>query len=71
MSALITPDGVTHELTSLFTQAVLTGELPLRSQATLAQRLGRAPEIVATAACVIAFALNLRRGRKSSRAAVR
>ena len=71
VSALITPDGVTHERASLFTQAVLTGELPLRSQATLAQRLGRAPEIVATAACVIAFALNLRRGRKSSRAVVR
>lgn len=64
VSALITPDGVTHEASSLFTRAVLDGDLPLRSHATLAQRLGRWPEIIGAA--ITALALLGARRRKSS-----
>lgn len=64
VSALITPDGVTHEASSLFTRAVLDGELPLRSHVTLAQRLGRWPEIAGAA--ITALALLGARRRKSS-----
>lgn len=71
VSALITPDGVAHDKTSLFTSKTLTGQLPLRSHATLAQRVGRAPEILAATACVLALIVNVRRRRKSSDAAVR
>ena len=49
-SALITPDGTAHQVTSLFTQAVVRGALPLRDATTLATRLGEAPEWVAAAA---------------------
>lgn len=44
VSALITPDGVVHQPTSLFTQAVLSGTLPLRSELTLAARVGDWPQ---------------------------
>ena len=71
VSALITPDGVAHQSTSLFTRQVLSGELPLRSHATPAQRLGRAPELAAASAVVIALGAMLVRRRKSSRRAVR
>lgn len=65
VSALITPDGAAHQRTELFTRKVLTGELPLRDHATFAQRIGRAPEYVSTAALVMAVAIRARR-RKSS-----
>lgn len=64
VSALITPDGVMHDKSSLFTQKVLQGELPLRSHTTLAQRMGRTPEYVSTA--ILAVALIGIRRRKSS-----
>ena len=74
VSALITPDGVAHESSELFTHQVLNGSLPLRDQATLAQKLGRFPEILC--ACVTALVLagaarENRRLRKSSAALVR
>ncbi|GAA1974910.1 apolipoprotein N-acyltransferase [Terrabacter lapilli] len=62
-SALITPDGTAHQVTSLFTQAVVRGALPLRDATTLATRVGEAPEWVAAAALVAMLALGLRRGR--------
>ena len=56
-SALITPDGTAHQVTSLFTQAVVRGALPLRDATTLATRLGEAPEWVAAAALLTMLAL--------------
>lgn len=52
-SALITPDGTAHQVTSLFTQAVVRGDLPLRDATTLATRVGAAPEWVATATLLV------------------
>jgi apolipoprotein N-acyltransferase len=62
-SALITPDGTAHQVTSLFTQAVVSGALPLRDATTLATRVGEAPEWVAAAALLVVLALGIRRGR--------
>lgn len=62
-SALITPDGTAHQVTSLFTQAVVRGALPLRDATTLATRLGEAPEWVAAAALLTMLALGVRGGR--------
>ncbi|GAA2484426.1 apolipoprotein N-acyltransferase [Terrabacter carboxydivorans] len=62
-SALITPDGTAHQVTSLFTQAVVRGALPLRDATTLATRVGEAPEWVAAAALLTMLALGLRGGR--------
>ena len=55
VSGLITPDGRVHDRSELFTHDVLTGQLPLRSNVTWAQRMGRAPEI----ACALAVAAAL------------
>ena len=43
VSALITPDGVAHQSTELYTAAVLSGDLPLRTDLTVADRLGDWP----------------------------
>ena len=64
-SALITPDGTAHQVTSLFTQAVVRGALPLRDATTLATRVGEAPEWVAAAALLTLLALGLWGGRGS------
>lgn len=65
-SALITPDGTAHQVTSLFTQAVVRGALPLRDATTLATRVGEAPEWVAAAALLTMLALGLRSGRPAA-----
>ncbi len=52
VSALITPDGTAHGPTSLFTAAVLSGDLPLRTELTLATRAGPWPERAAAALLV-------------------
>lgn len=65
-SALITPDGTAHQVTSLFTQAVVRGALPLRDATTLATRVGEAPEWVAAAALLMMLALGIRRGRAAA-----
>ena len=59
-SALITPDGTAHQVTSLFTQAVVRGALPLRDSMTLATRLGEGPEWVALLALVVLLGRRLR-----------
>jgi len=48
VSAIITPDGVAHQETSLFTAAVLEADLPLRTTQTIATRVGVAPEVALT-----------------------
>jgi apolipoprotein N-acyltransferase len=54
VSALITPDGTAHQASSLFTRAVLSGELPLRTQRTPASIVGPWPEYLT---CLILLTL--------------
>jgi len=49
VSAMITPDGTAHQRTTLFTPAVLAADLPLRTDRTVADRVGSWPEILASA----------------------
>jgi len=55
VSALITPDGTPHQASTLFTQAVLSGQLPLRTTLTVATVLGPWPEYAAVLAFVVAL----------------
>ncbi|MBK7723224.1 MAG: apolipoprotein N-acyltransferase [Austwickia sp.] len=52
VSALITPDGVAHDQTELFTTALRSRELPRRTELTLATRAGRWPEALLTLAAL-------------------
>lgn len=65
-SALITPDGTAHQVTSLFTQAVVRGALPLRDGTTVATRVGELPEWLAAGALLVLLgrALVTRRGTR-------
>jgi apolipoprotein N-acyltransferase len=65
-SALITPDGTAHQVTSLFTQAVVRGALPLRDAQTLATRVGEAPEWVAAAALLVLVGARVRNRRPAA-----
>lgn len=65
-SALITPDGTAHQVTSLFTQAVVRGDLPLRDATTLATRVGAAPEWIAAAALVVLLGVSAVRRRRAA-----
>lgn len=67
VSGLITPDGMVHDRSSLFTRKVLAGTLPLRSSTTLADRWGPLPEYLVDAAAVVAVALAARGNRKRRR----
>ncbi|MDO5711127.1 MAG: apolipoprotein N-acyltransferase [Micrococcales bacterium] len=60
VSALITPDGTTHESTSLFTSAVLAADLPLRTSLTPATRVGPWPEWLASAGLLVLLVSQLR-----------
>jgi apolipoprotein N-acyltransferase len=57
VSAMITPDGTAHQLSTLFTPAVLAADLPLRTDRTVADRLGPMPEILAGAGLTVMLAL--------------
>ncbi|MEO8850849.1 MAG: apolipoprotein N-acyltransferase [Allobranchiibius sp.] len=57
VSGLITPDGVVHDRSSLFTSKVLSGAMPLRSTLTLSDRIGQAPEYAAYLVAVASFLL--------------
>ena len=67
-SALITPDGTAHQVTTLFTQALVQGALPLRDATTVATRLGEAPEWAAAGALVLLLLARTRSGAGSPRA---
>ena len=69
VSAIVTPDGVAHDRTSLFTRAVVTGEVPLRTSITVADRLGAWPEAVLTALGLLAVAGGILSSRRRSRTA--
>jgi apolipoprotein N-acyltransferase len=65
-SALITPDGTAHQTTSLFTQAVVRGALPLRDETTLATAVGEVPEWIAAGALLLLAADAVRRRRSTA-----
>ena len=50
VSAMITPDGTAHQRSTLFTSTVLAADLPLRTERTIADRVGPWPELLASAA---------------------
>jgi apolipoprotein N-acyltransferase len=65
VSAMITPDGTAHQRSTLFTSAVLAADLPLRTDRTVADRLGPWPENLASAGVVTMLVLlSLRRLRR-------
>ena len=64
VSALIAPDGRVLERSSLFTPAVLQAALPLRTQLTLATRLGEWPEALLTVLGLGLLALGAGRDRR-------
>jgi len=55
VSAMITPDGTAHQRSTLFTPAVLAADLPLRTDRTIADRVGPWPENLA----IVGFATML------------
>jgi apolipoprotein N-acyltransferase len=57
VSALITPDGTVHQASTLFKPAVLAADLPLRTEITIADRLGPWPEDLACTAVAAMLAL--------------
>lgn len=67
ISGLITPAGTVHQRTDLFTQALLEGELPLRTDLTLAVRTG--PWVPLTAMLIVLLGLLPRRPRAADGAA--
>jgi apolipoprotein N-acyltransferase len=58
VSAMITPDGTAHQQSALFTSAVLAADLPLRTDRTVADRVGAWPEILAGGAVVLLLVLH-------------
>jgi apolipoprotein N-acyltransferase len=65
VSALITPDGAVHQLSKLFTPAVLAADLPLRTETTVADRVGPWPEDLAVGGLAMMLILvGLRRLRR-------
>jgi apolipoprotein N-acyltransferase len=65
VSAMITPDGTAHQRTRLFTSAVLSADLPLRTDRTIADRVGAWPEYIASGGLVMMLVLlGLRRRRR-------
>ena len=64
VSGLVEPDGSVVDGSALFTRDVLTARLPLRTELTVATRLGALPEIaLAALACLLVLAGARRRRR--------
>jgi apolipoprotein N-acyltransferase len=65
VSAMISPDGTAHQRSTLFTSAVLSADLPLRTGRTIADRVGPWPEYLAGAGVAAMLTLvALRRWRR-------
>ncbi|WP_116113966.1 apolipoprotein N-acyltransferase [Austwickia chelonae] len=64
VSSLITPDGVTHGWTGLFEEAVLTEDLPLRHQRTIATELGDLPAYGTSVLTILAVIVAVGRQRR-------
>lgn len=71
VSGLITPDGTVHGKTSLFTPQAVSGALPLRSEETLAVRLGAVPEWLGSAAALLLCGIALGGNRSARRQSLR
>ncbi|MFD5827112.1 apolipoprotein N-acyltransferase [Lentzea sp. NPDC060358] len=69
VSGIVEPDGSVTRKTGLFEPGALVATLPLRTQTTLATRLGAWPEWVMSAAGLVALALGFTRRRKDSNGA--
>ncbi|GAB3497487.1 apolipoprotein N-acyltransferase [Flexivirga lutea] len=67
VSGLITPDGVVHDKTGLFTAQAVSGALPLRTGETLAVRVGAVPEWLGCAAALLLCGVALGGNRASRR----
>jgi apolipoprotein N-acyltransferase len=65
VSALIMPDGRTVQRSGHYTQQVLTGRLPLRTEQTVATRLGVLPELALAAVGLLLAVVGGRAGRRS------
>lgn len=65
VSALVRPDGSTMMQTELFTQAVIDGVVPMRSELTWATRLGAWPEWLSLVALAGLVAAGIRTHRRS------
>ncbi len=65
VSAIVTPDGVAHDRTSLFTPAVVTGQVPLRTSLTVADRVGVWPEAAVTTVALLAVLGGILVGRRA------
>lgn len=70
VSAIVTPDGGAHGRTALFTRAVVTGEVPLRTSVTVSDRVGAWPEAalstVGVLAGLVGVILGARRRRRAT-----
>ncbi|WP_159844371.1 apolipoprotein N-acyltransferase [Nocardia sp. CY41] len=74
VSAIIAADGSVRQETSLFVPAALVDELPLRTDSTLATRIGPAPErvfVIVTASAALAAIFRRRSVREDLRTARR
>ncbi|NIZ93159.1 apolipoprotein N-acyltransferase [Kineococcus rubinsiae] len=60
VSSIIAPDGSAPERTTLFTQDVLQADVALRSEQTLATRLGSLPEWLMASTVLLPLAMRLR-----------
>jgi apolipoprotein N-acyltransferase len=67
VSAMITPDGTAHQQTALFTPAVLSADLPLRTDLTVADRIGPWPEYLGSALLAVMLIPLGRRRRRYGR----
>ncbi|MGP4111745.1 apolipoprotein N-acyltransferase [Streptomyces sp. 4N509B] len=65
ISAIVAPDGTIEQRTEEFTQDVLTAELPLRDDITVADRVGAAPEWALAGGGLVAWAFVVVRARLS------
>ncbi|MCX2970047.1 MULTISPECIES: apolipoprotein N-acyltransferase [Streptomyces] len=63
ISAIVAPDGTIEQRTEEFTRDVLTAELPLRDDVTLADRVGSAPEWALAMVGLLAWAAAILHGR--------
>ncbi|QHE74299.1 apolipoprotein N-acyltransferase [Rhodococcus sp. WAY2] len=61
VSAIIAPDGTVQQQSEIFTADALIGDIPLRTDMTLATRLGSGPEVALALLVVPAFLIAVRR----------
>lgn len=66
VSAIVAPDGAVLQETGIFEQRVLTADLPLRDDLTIAARYGGTVEWAIVALAAFAFAVAVRRALKSA-----